>query len=93
MVLSKDQVMLLERAVGAVWQQIAPDVLATSPRISNVSAVEACIDADRLTFNCGYGRRGKADGEAAQVLVRQMIADAGYGPTLRYLARHVKLGR
>jgi hypothetical protein len=75
----------LVESVETVWQAIAPDACEAFPAMRNVHAVEACIDADRLTmFDDGHGAE-------AQAIFRSMAMATSYAQALRYLARKVSL--
>lgn len=85
MILTEDELTKVTKSIERTWQMIGPDVLASVPRISNTGAIESVIDANHMsTYN---GLKGKE----AEDLVTKMVMDAGYGPTLRYLARKIKL--
>lgn len=86
MMFNADEETILCRALHAVWQQIASDCGTIR---SNIEAVEMCIDANRLTFNCGYGKAGKAEGVAAQKIVSAAIAKHPYDKVLRELSKLV----
>jgi hypothetical protein len=81
---SAEQIVTLRRAMNATWQQIGHDCEQFVE--DNEGAVEACIDADRLVFNCGWGDGGKADGAAADAIVRETIKRTSYAATLRALS-------
>jgi hypothetical protein len=80
---------LLRRAINATWAQIGYDCEGLVS--SNLDAVEVCIDADRLTFNCGHGAEGAEEGRAADALIAEKLKDHKYAIVLRALSKLVQL--
>lgn len=75
----------LKQAVNRTWQAIGSDIVACAEEcgeeVDNESAVECCIDADRIVV---YGGEGAAE---AQREFRARVAVVGYSVALRELAR------
>lgn len=71
----------LEDAIFRTWDQIAPDVFQifneTGEQLTNIDALEFCIDADRLLLNGG-------DAEANEI-VKQLCVEHGYKKVLNFL--------
>jgi len=80
---------ILASAIYATWNQIAPDAEAACR--SNLEAVEACIDADRLTFNCSYGATGIQEGKDAAAFITAAINAHPYSKVLRALSKIASL--
>jgi hypothetical protein len=76
-----------------VWSAIAGDLddacAEDGGGLDNTSAVEACIDADRMTFFADKYDRDEAN--AAEVELRRAIDAFGYDRVLRKLARELRL--
>lgn len=72
-----------------VWNAIAAD-WAELGRVTNKGAVEATIDADRMTF-FAYGEKGRAAAAAAEAELDRAIKAHGYEAVLNYLSRKVRL--
>lgn len=66
-----------------VWNIIGADALDCEDDMSNETAVEFCIDANRLDSIAN-------DGEADQMIVDQCRIH-GYTKVLRYLAKNISL--
>ena len=69
------------QAVHNTWQAIGSDILQCSEEcgdeVDNESAVEACIDADRIVVYGGLA------GQEAQDEFRARVREIGYGPALQ----------
>jgi hypothetical protein len=85
---------LLRGPILVTWNAIAGDLAATcaesGQRLTNESAVECCIDADRLTF-FARGADERAAAEAAEQELSRAIGAHGYPRVLRALARRFSL--
>lgn len=81
---------LVRGPILTVWNAIGAD-FSELGRFSNATAVEACIDADRLTFFPGYGEKGKAAAVAAQTEIDRAIKENGYPKVLNALSRNIRL--
>lgn len=77
----------LVAAVQAIWQAIHPD-LTWGPMEdpTNISAIETCIDADRLLPASGFTTTG-----AAHYDWQRMSAESGVHGALAILAAHPSL--
>lgn len=64
--------------------------LAELGRVTNLGAIEACIDANRLT-SFAHGESGKATAAAAEAEIDRAIKAHGYQKVLRALGRAIKL--
>jgi hypothetical protein len=71
------------------WNAVGYDAMAEG-RISNLAAVECCIDANRLT-SFAYGESGKAAAKAAEAEIDRAIAAHGYPKVLRAIGRAISL--
>lgn len=85
MILAKEELNILIQSISFTWTQIGADVLRYNPKMSNRACIETVLDANHMSTN------DKSYGKEAELLVSAMISDAGYAPTLNYLARKVKL--
>ena len=78
---------ILQSAIHKTWSQIGFDVLECAETcgesVDNWSAVEACLDADRLVINGGD--------PVAQDLYRALIQEHGYDKVIDYLAKNISL--
>lgn len=78
---------ILESAISRVWSQIGFDVLECAEQcgesVDNYTAVESCLDADRLVLN--------GNDRVAQDLYRALIKEHGYGKLIEFLAKNVRL--
>lgn len=85
---------IMRGPILTVWNAIAGDldtsVRDAGERLTNIAAVECCIDADRLTF---FAHKGKKDerARAAEAELDRAIKAHGYDKVLRTLARHLSL--
>ena len=75
--------------IMTVWSTIAGDFMELG-RVSNLAAVEATIDADRLTFYA-HGEKGKTAALAAEAELDRAIKAYGYTPVLKALSRRIRL--
>jgi len=77
----------LRRPIMTTWNSIAPDLMQGMEDIEEVmdneSAIETCIDADRLIL-CGNDR-------VADQLVSQLVDEHGYGTVLAFLGQNFRL--
>jgi hypothetical protein len=76
-----------------VWNSIAGDLDAcceeAGERMTNAAAIEACIDANRMTqFASSFGKERAKEAEAE---VHRAITVYGYGRVLLHLSRKVSL--
>jgi hypothetical protein len=78
---------LLARAIYSTWQRIGYDAEAHVE--GNDGAVEVCIDADRLTTDCGQGN--EAQGKAADALIKSALDKHTYTKVLKALSKIVNL--
>ena len=62
------------QAMYLSWNAIGADVLECAPDTDNRSAVECCIDADRLLFN--------GNSPAAHAECKALVAQHGYAAVL-----------
>lgn len=76
---------IMHGPILTVWNAIGYDSLAEGS-IPNISAIEGCIDANRLTMFC----RGEA-GKRAEAELDRAIKAHGYPKVLRALARAITL--
>lgn len=56
---------LVRGPILTVWNAIAPDFAELGP-MTNTAAIEACIDANRITFFAGSSEQDKAAAHAAE---------------------------
>ncbi len=82
MVLDRVTLSLLKPAIDETWNAIAFDVVPICGD-DNESAMEMCIDADRLEIN-GH------DPEANK-LVHDLCREHGYMELLQFLSKHIQL--
>jgi len=75
----------LLRGLQSVWQAIGPDIAEYCG--TNMEAIEACVDADRLHPE----QRFLEDGGAALAAYRALVAAVGHRAALRLLAAHPQL--
>jgi hypothetical protein len=77
----------LKQPILSVWQQVGYQVQLDceemGERLDNISALECCIDADRLRYEAGNAR--------AQKLVDQLCEQHGYDKVLKFLSRNIRL--
>lgn len=82
----------LRRAVFAVWSIIGNDVeqaaISCGEGLDNESAVESCIDADRLEM---YGSSRGSEGKRLSKTLDKLIEEHGYDRVLRALNRECRL--
>lgn len=79
---------LVRGPINTVWNAIAYDMSELPGRMSNAAMVEACIDADRLTFFAPGSEKAKlADAE-----ISRAIDAHGYDKVLRFLSKNISLG-
>lgn len=71
----------LSDAIYETWQEISADAEVSS----NADAIELCIDADRMTSNCG------AEGEAADKELDELIKVHGISKVIKALCKAVDL--
>ena len=83
---------LVRGPILTVWNAIGYDMeqACRGERMTNSAMVEACIDADRLTF---FAYKGKNDPAAlaAEAEIDRAIKAHGYPRVLRALARAIHL--
>lgn len=87
MKLDKAVVAMLESAILKTWSQIGYDALQAieeaGERMDNETAMEFCIDANRLLLNGGD--------KVADETVRDLCKEHGYAKVLKFLSKHIKL--
>jgi hypothetical protein len=96
----------IRQAFVNTWSQIGSDLEHSAEsghwELTNIIAVEACMDADNLTTNCGCGeyhgtgkrtrpRGGECEGAVADELIMQAVIHFGYEPVLQFIAKHIHL--
>lgn len=81
---------IIHSAILTTWNQIAPDAERACEG-KNEYAIEVCIDADRLTFNCGYGAQGIQEGKDAAAFITAAIRVNPYAKVLKELSKMVSL--
>jgi hypothetical protein len=81
---------IMRGPILTVWNSIGGDY-SDLGRVTNLSAIEASIDADRLTTFRGYGDKGKAASVAAEAELQRAIDAHGYDKVLRALGRAIRL--
>jgi len=80
-----DQLKVLLRGIERVWNEIAPDLDTMDPEFDNYSAIECCVDANRLE-----------DSDKAASAIFRKVRDSypdldGYYEFLKYLERNINL--
>ena len=77
----------LKKPILSVWQQVGPQVQLDceeiGERLDNLSAIECCIDADRLQY--------EANDANAQKLVDKLCELHGYDKVLKFLGKNIRL--
>lgn len=77
----------LKKPIDAVWQSVGYDVVSECQRagepIDNETAIECCVDADRLRFE---GNDRQADD-----FFNMIVTEHGYPSVLKFLSQHIKL--
>jgi hypothetical protein len=80
-------ILRLKRPILKVWNQLGPDVLRDSEMIGepidNESAIECCIDAERLRYD--------ARDRMADDFFNMLCTEHGYPAVQRFLAQHIRL--
>ncbi len=85
-----DEQTTLAQAIQSTWQRIGADAEQGCDG-DNMCAVEVCIDADRLTLDCGYGRSASLTGQMADDLIKQALKVHSYDKVLKVLSNLVSL--
>ena len=77
----------LKKPINAVWQLIGYDVVSECQRagepIDNETAIECCVDADRLRFE---GNDRQADD-----FFNMIVTEHGYPAVLAFLSKNIRL--
>jgi hypothetical protein len=77
----------LRRPILKVWNQVSPDLMRDAEtmgeRIDNESAVECCVDADRLRY--------EGSDRAAADFFDMICTEHGYPKVLTFLSKHIRL--
>ena len=76
---------MLSGPIERTWNAIGSDMYECDPEIDNYGAVESVVDADRLAM---YGGE---EGEYANEIFKDLVAQFGYSPVLSFLILHFKL--
>lgn len=79
----------LTSCIEQTWQVIGSDSEALADecgeKMTNLTRLEGCLDADRMTTNCG------AKGEEADTFVTELCDKYGYDAVSKLISRRVKL--
>ena len=77
----------LRKPILKVWNQVAPDLMRDAEtmgeRIDNESAIECCIDADRLRY--------EGNDRAADDFFNMICTEHGYPAVLTFLSKKIRL--
>ena len=73
----------LKKPITTVWQSVGYDVQRAGEPIDNETAIECCVDADRLRFE---GNDRQADD-----FFNMIVTEHGYPSVLKFLSQHIKL--
>lgn len=80
---------LVSRSIVETWQAVGHDVIQACEEagepLDNETAVESCIDADRLL---DFSNKGKE----AYAILRPLYESNSYNAVLNYLSRKIRLG-
>jgi hypothetical protein len=86
--LTPEEAVILHDAILNTWSQIASDIEKSAElgpfKLTNLVAVESCIDADHLSM---YNLQGAW----AEQIIKRLLKQFEYGPVLFYLSSIVKL--
>ena len=85
MKLDQDFLAVVKPAICYTWSQIGHDVYECGGRVTNGVAIEACIDADRVSVY------GGSDKEKAAKLITEACTKYAYTTVHRFLCKHIKL--
>lgn len=79
----------LNTSIHSVWNIIGSDCLQCDEecgeRSTNAGCIEACIDADRMTTNCG------AQGKEADAFLDELLKKYGYTAVNKFLSKEIRL--
>lgn len=92
--LDADLIKVVEGPILSTWQAIGNDICeAGGGDVDSETAVECCIDADRLSEYGNSYEEGHQEVEAAKKAIDAAIDAHGYPKVLRFLGRQLRLGR
>jgi hypothetical protein len=83
--IAKPQLFDILAAINNTWVNIVADVSLYEEMESNESAIELCIEGNRL------GELGGQRGREADALMKQLVKEYGFFPVLKFLASKTRL--
>lgn len=81
--LNKEFADKMRAPIRQVWNAIAADLCDMEEEMDNETAIECCLDADRITMF--------TDDKEAMPAFREQVKVHGYTRVLKFLSKHIRL--